>query len=160
MARDYRGARERAASKEDVMLIATVLRAKGDAVVTVAPSATVRELLDTLAEHRIGAVVVSSGAGIDGIVSERDVVRRLRESGSLLDQPVGGIMTTEVVTCRLETAVEELMATMTERRIRHVPVVDERGTMIGIVSIGDLVKSRISELEGERDDLVGYIGTR
>ena len=69
-------------------------------------------------------------------------------------------MTTDVVTCRRETAVDELMATMTERRIRHVPVVDERGAVVGIVSIGDLVKSRISELEGERDDLVGYIGAR
>ena len=78
----------------------------------------------------------------------------------LLDRPVGAIMTTEVVTCRRETAVDELMTTMTERRIRHVPVVDEHGALVGIVSIGDLVKSRISELEGERDDLVGYIGTR
>ena len=69
-------------------------------------------------------------------------------------------MTTDVVTCRRETPVEELMTTMTERRIRHVPVVDEHGAIVGIVSIGDLVKSRISELEGERDDLVGYIGAR
>jgi len=142
------------------MLIVTVLRAKGDGVVTVPPSATVRELLDTLAQHRIGAVIVSSGAGIAGIVSERDVVRHLRAGPDLLDQPVARIMTTDVVTCRRETPVEELMTTMTERRIRHVPVIDDHGVIIGIVSIGDLVKSRISELEGERDDLVGYIGTR
>jgi CBS domain-containing protein len=142
------------------MLIVTVLRAKGDSVVTVPPSATVRELLDVLAEHRIGAVVVSSGAGIAGIVSERDVVRHLREGAELLDQPIARIMTTEVVTCRRDTPVEALMATMTERRIRHVPVVDDHGAIVGIVSIGDLVKSRISELESERDDLVGYIGTR
>jgi CBS domain-containing protein len=148
-------------AKEDAMLIVTVLRSKGDAVVTVPPATTVRELLDTLAEHRIGAVVVSAGAGIDGIVSERDVVRRLRDSGAaILDQPVASIMTTDVVTCRSETPVDELMTTMTERRIRHVPVVDEQGDMVGIVSIGDLVKSRISELESERDDLVGYIGAR
>jgi CBS domain-containing protein len=159
-ARHYWSARERDVSEEDAMLIVTVLRTKGDAVVTVPPSATVRELLDTLAEHRIGAVVVSSGAGIAGIVSERDVVRRLRDGAALLDQPVARIMTTEVVTCRRETPVDELMTTMTERRIRHVPVVDERGAIVGIVSIGDLVKSRISELESERDDLVGYIGTR
>jgi CBS domain-containing protein len=140
------------------MLIVTVLRAKGDSVVTVPPSATVRELLATLAEHRIGAVVVSSGAGI---VSERDVVRHLHAAGAeVLDRTVGTIMTTEVVTCRRETPVVELMTTMTERRIRHVPVVDEHGAIVGIVSIGDLVKSRISELEGERDDLVGYIGAR
>ena len=142
------------------MLIVTVLRAKGDSVVTVPPSATVRELLDVLAEHRIGAVVVSSGAGIAGIVSERDVVRHLRKGAELLDQPIARIMTTEVVTCRRDTPVEALMATMTERRIRHVPVVDDHGAIVGIVSIGDLVKSRISELESERDDLVGYIGTR
>ncbi len=142
------------------MLIVTVLRAKGDSVVTVPPSATVRELLDVLAEHRIGAVVVSSGAGIAGIVSERDVVRHLRDGAELLDQPVARIMTTEVVTCRRDTPVEALMTTMTERRIRHVPVVDDHGAIVGIVSIGDLVKSRISELESERNDLVGYIGTR
>ena len=143
------------------MLIVTLLRSKGDAVVTVPPNATVRELLGTLAEHRIGAVVVSSGAGIAGIVSERDVVRHLHVAGAeVLDSSVGSIMTTEVVTCRRETPVDELMTTMTERRIRHVPVVDEHGAIVGIVSIGDLVKSRISELEGERDDLVGYIGAR
>ena len=142
------------------MLIVSLLRAKGDSVVTVPPTTTVRELLDVLADHRIGAVVVSSGAGIAGIVSERDVVRHLRNGAELLDQPVARIMTTEVVTCRRETPVDELMTTMTERRIRHVPVVDEHGAIIGIVSIGDLVKSRISELESERDDLVGYIGNR
>jgi CBS domain-containing protein len=143
------------------MLIVTVLRTKGDAVVTVPPNATVRELLDVLARHRIGAVIVSSGAGIAGIVSERDVVRHLRGSGAaILDRPVSRIMTTDVVTCRGETSVEELMATMTDRRIRHVPVVNDHGAIVGIVSIGDLVKSRISELESERDDLVGYIGTR
>jgi CBS domain-containing protein len=143
------------------MLIVTVLRAKGNEVVTVPPTSSVRQLLDTLADHRIGAVVVSSGAGIAGIVSERDVVRHLRASGAaILDRPVARIMTTDVVTCRRETPVEELMATMTDRRIRHVPVVDDHGAIVGIVSIGDLVKSRISELESERDDLVGYIGTR
>ena len=142
------------------MLIVTLLRAKGDAVVTVSPSATVRELLDTLAEHRIGAVVVCSDEEIAGIVSERDDVRHLRGGAQLLDQPVSDIMTTDVVTCRGETAVDELMTTMTERRIRHVPVVDDAGALVGIVSIGDLVKSRISELVSERDDLVGYIGAR
>ncbi len=147
------------------MLIVTVLRTKAGegmgAVVTVSPDSSVRDLLETLAQHRIGAVVVSAGDGIAGIVSERDVVRHLRAAGaSILDRSVARIMTTDVVTCRRETAVDELMATMTERRIRHVPVVDERGAVVGIVSIGDLVKSRISELEGERDDLVGYIGAR
>jgi CBS domain-containing protein len=143
------------------MLIVTMLRSKGDFVATVPPAATVRDLLDVLAEHRIGAVVVSAEGGIDGIVSERDVVRHLSAAGGgLLDRPVSTIMTAEVVTCRRDTAVEDLMRTMTDRRIRHVPVVDDDDALVGIVSIGDVVKSRISELESERNDLVGYIGTR
>jgi len=143
------------------MLIVTMLRSKGDFVATVRPTATIREFLDTLAEHRIGAVVVSADGGIDGIVSERDVVRHLSAAGgALLDHPVSSIMTADVVTCRRDTAVDDLMRMMTDRRIRHVPVVDDDGALVGIVSIGDIVKSRISELESERDDLVGYIGTR
>ena len=143
------------------MLIVTMLRSKGEFVATVPPTATVRELLGVLAEHRIGAVVVSADDSIAGIVSERDVVRRLGDdAAALLDRPVSAIMTADVVTCTPQTAVEDLARTMTERRIRHVPVVDDDGALVGIVSIGDVVKSRISELEGERDDLVGYIGTR
>ena len=143
------------------MLIVTVLRAKGDFVATIPPTATVRDLLDLLAEQRIGAVVVTADDAIAGIVSERDVVRRLADDGgALLDRQVAEIMTADVVTCSKETSVEDLARTMTERRIRHVPVVDADGALIGIVSIGDVVKSRISELEGERDDLVGYIGAR
>lgn len=143
------------------MLIVTVLRAKGDFVATIPPAATVRDLLDLLAEQRIGAVVVTADDAIAGIVSERDVVRRLADDGgALLDLQVAEIMTVDVVTCTKETSVEDLARTMTERRIRHVPVVDADGALAGIVSIGDVVKSRISELEGERDDLVGYIGAR
>ncbi len=141
------------------MLIVTVLRAKGNFVATIPPSATVRDLLDLLAEQRIGAAVVTAEDAIAGIVSERDVVRRLAgDGGALLDRQVAEIMTADVVTCTPETPVEDLARTMTERRIRHVPVVDAEGALVGIVSIGDVVKSRISELEGERDDLVGYIG--
>jgi CBS domain-containing protein len=143
------------------MLIVTVLRAKGDFVATIPPTATVRDLLGLLAEQRIGAAVVTSQDAIVGIVSERDVVRRLADdAGGLLDRQVAEIMTVDVVTCSKETSVEDLARTMTERRIRHVPVVDADGALVGIVSIGDVVKSRISELEGERDDLVGYIGAR
>ena len=143
------------------MLIVTVLRSKGDFVATVAPTATVRELLDVLAEHRIGAAVVMLEDAIAGIVSERDVVRHLSEhGGALLDLPVSRIMTVDVVTSRRDATVEDLARIMTERRTRHVPVVDDAGTLVGIVSIGDVVKSRISELESERNDLVGYIGTR
>jgi CBS domain-containing protein len=143
------------------MLIVTVLRAKGDFVATVAPTATVRDLLGVLSEQRIGAAVVTADDAIVGIVSERDVVRRLADDAdALLDRRVSEIMTADVVTCARETPVEDLARTMTERRIRHVPVVDDTGALIGIVSIGDVVKSRISELESERNDLVGYIGAR
>ena len=140
------------------MLIVTVLRAKGDAVVTVPPSSTVRELLETLAQHRIGAVVVSSGDGIAGIVSERDVVRRLNRGADMLDSPVSEIMSSEVRTCDGHDTVDEVMALMTAGRFRHVPVVKD-GRLAGIVSIGDVVKSRMSELEFERDQLDHYVHT-
>lgn len=140
------------------MRIRDILRKKGSAVATVRPDATVRELLAKLAELNIGAVVVSpDGNAIAGIVSERDVVRRLHERGAgLLDAPVSEIMTVEVRTCAPETTVDELRRTMTEYRIRHVPVVSG-GRMVGLVSIGDVVKSAIDELETEREHLVGYL---
>ncbi|MBA9006124.1 CBS domain-containing protein [Thermomonospora cellulosilytica] len=140
------------------MRISDILRKKGSAVATVRPDATVRELLARLAELNIGAVVVSpDGAAIAGIVSERDVVRRLHEHGAaLLDAPVSQIMTEQVRTCAPEAAVADLRKTMTEHRIRHVPVVSD-GRMVGLVSIGDVVKSAIDELETEREHLVGYL---
>jgi len=143
------------------MLVANVVRAKGSDVVTMRADGSVRELLHVLAHHGIGAVVVSArGRAIAGIVSERDVVRALdRQGEALLDEPVASIMTPEVVTCGLPDHIDDVMAVMTEHRIRHVPVVDE-GALVGIVSIGDMVKRRIAELEGERDDLVTYIGAR
>ena len=127
-------------------------------VVTVKPDATVRELLGLLAEHNIGALVVSvDGGSVDGIVSERDVVRRLHEDEAVLDAPVSTIMSTEVETCEGNATVNELMQVMTERRFRHVPVVNEDGRLIGVVSIGDVVKSRMSELQFERDQLGSYV---
>ncbi|MFI0368658.1 CBS domain-containing protein [Actinomadura sp. KC06] len=140
------------------MRIRDILRRKGDTVATVRPEATVRQLLAVLAEHNIGAVVVSpDGASIAGIVSERDVVRRMHERGAvLLDRPVSDIMTSEVRSCGPADKVEDLRRTMTEHRIRHVPVVED-GRLTGIVSIGDVVKSAIDELESEREHLVGYI---
>ncbi|WP_433215235.1 CBS domain-containing protein [Microtetraspora malaysiensis] len=140
------------------MLIRTVLRRKGTDVVTVPPDATVTELLAVLAERNIGAVVVSEdGLAITGIVSERDVVRRLADRGSaVFDLPVSAIMTTEVHTCTPEANVDELRRTMTNHRVRHVPVVRE-GRLAGIVSIGDVVKSSIDDLETENEALVGYI---
>ncbi len=140
------------------MRITDVVKRKGSGVVTVRSDATVAELLDLLAEHRIGAAVVSDdGEGVHGIVSERDIVIHLRtERGALLDQPVSRIMTAEVHTCAPEDAIEDLAAAMTERRIRHVPVV-ENGRLTAIVSIGDIVKSRIDALQSERDQLRDYI---
>ncbi|MEV4469425.1 CBS domain-containing protein [Nonomuraea sp. NPDC049504] len=140
------------------MLIGSILRNKGSHVTCVSPAATVRELLTELAEHNIGAVVVSSdGVTIEGIVSERDVVRRLHDRGaSILDAPVSSIMTTEVTTVGPGENVESLRRTMTNQRFRHMPVVDG-GRLIGIVSIGDVVKSAIEELETEKASLVDYL---
>lgn len=140
------------------MLIGTILRNKGNAVTTVTPESTVRELLAKLAEHNIGAVVVSDdGVTITGIVSERDVVRRLHDRGAgILDQPVSTIMTSEVRTAGPGDNVEELRRTMTNHRFRHMPVVED-GRLVGIVSIGDVVKSAIEELETEKASLVDYL---
>jgi CBS domain-containing protein len=140
------------------MRISDVLTSKpSDEVVTISPDATVRELLGLLARHNVGAVVVSGdGQAVDGIVSERDVVRRLHEDESVLDGPVSVIMTSDVQTCDPATPVDDLRVLMTERRIRHVPVVSE-GRLTGIISIGDVVKSSIDQLQFERDQLDHYV---
>lgn len=140
------------------MRISDVVKSKGSQVITVRPDDTVAHLLKVLADHRIGAVVVSGdGASVEGIVSERDVVRHLHSSGtSVVDGPVHAIMTREVVTCEPSLSVEELEASMTEHRIRHVPVVVD-GSLTAIVSIGDIVKHHMDQLRHERDQLVGYI---
>jgi len=140
------------------MRITDVLRGKGTTVVTVRPDSPVTELLDLLAHHGVGALVVSSdGVTVEGIVSERDVVRRLQRDGAeMLGQPVSEIMTVEVHTAVPEVSIEDLMRLMTERRFRHVPVLVD-GSLAGIVSIGDVVKHRIDELQSERDQLTAYI---
>lgn len=140
------------------MRISDVIRRKGDKVVTVSSDATVQRLLEILEEHNIGALVVSDdGSTVTGIVSERDVVRHLRTAGAgLLEQTVATIMTSDVQTCTPEESTEDLARTMTDRRIRHVPVVID-DHLQAIVSIGDIVKWRIAELQTERDHLVDYI---
>jgi CBS domain-containing protein len=140
------------------MLIGTILRAKGSDVTTVSPDASVTELLARLAEHNIGAVVVSTdGVTIAGIVSERDVVRHLHSRGAaVLQEPVSAIMTADVRTVGPGDNVEELRRTMTTQRFRHMPVVED-GRLVGIVSIGDVVKSAIEELETEKASLVDYL---
>jgi CBS domain-containing protein len=140
------------------MRVSEVLRRKGATVITIAPDASVRDLLALLAEHGIGAVVVSGdGVVVAGIVSERDVVRRVHQDGEqVLGGPVAAIMTAEVETCAPPDDVEQLMSVMTERRVRHLPVVED-GRLVGLVSIGDVVKHRISEVQAERDQLSAYI---
>jgi CBS domain-containing protein len=129
-------------------------------VATVAPEATVSEVLAELAEHGVGALVVTGdGAQIAGIVSERDIVRALHHRGiAILSEPVSTVMTADVHTCSPDASVDSLMAVMTERRIRHVPVVVD-GALAGIVSIGDVVKHRLHDLEDENTKLVEYIQT-
>jgi len=135
-----------------------VVRRKGADVITVRADASVTELLSLLSEHRIGAVVVSDdGETVHGIVSERDIVRHLHTDGAgLLDAPVSQIMTSDVHTCSPEDSLDALESAMTERRFRHVPVVvDDK--LVAIVSIGDVVKNRIDDLQAERDQLRTYI---
>ncbi len=140
------------------MRIKDVLASKGVAgVVTIAPDATLAELIETLTEHNFGALVVSEdGETVAGIVSERDVVRRLRDGGDALQGRVGDVMTTEVHVCEPSDSLEDLMRMMTLRRVRHIPVVT-KGKLAGLVSIGDAVKARIGELEFERDQLNQYV---
>lgn len=125
-------------------------------VITVAPDATVRELVALLAQHNVGALVVCEGETLAGIVSERDVVRRLQQDETVLDRPVSSIMTSDVKTCAPDMRVNDLMQVMTTERFRHMPVLDD-GRLVGIVSIGDVVKHRMNELEFERDQLDSYV---
>ncbi len=140
------------------MRINEVLKHKAvEGVVAITPDASVRDLVALLAEHNVGALIVSvDGTSVDGIVSERDVVRRLHGDDEVLEATVDTIMTASVRTCAPDSTVDELMALMTEHRIRHVPVVDD-GRLVGIISIGDVVKNRMAELEFERDQLDSYV---
>ncbi len=140
------------------MRIADILKAKPDAtVITIGPDAGVRELLALLAEHNVGALIVSSdGESLEGIVSERDVVRHLHNDGTVVNNTVRAIMTELVETCEPGDQLDELMEIMTRRRIRHVPVVQD-GKLAGIISIGDVVKHKMSQLEFERDQLDSYV---
>jgi len=141
-----------------VMRISDVIKRKGGDVITVRTDASVAELLSLLAQHQIGAVVVSDdGESVHGIVSERDIVRHLHTDGAgLLDAAVASIMTAEVHTASPDDGLDALESMMTERRFRHVPVVVD-GRLVAIVSIGDVVKNRIDDLQAERDQLRTYI---
>jgi len=140
------------------MRIGEILNAKDSRdVVTIKPDAGVRELIALLAEHNIGALIVSAdGTTMDGIVSERDVVRHLHSDGTVVNNQVSAIMTSVVETCGPDDDLDDVMQTMTARRIRHVPVVTDDG-LAGIISIGDVVKHKIGQLTFERDQLDNYV---
>lgn len=140
------------------MRISQVIAGKASQdIVTVSPDAGVRELLALLAEHNIGAAVVSAdGTSVAGIVSERDVVRGLSSGADVLAGKVSDIMTAEVATCGPEDGLDEVRRQMTDGRFRHLPVVRE-GRLIGLVSIGDVVKAYIDQVEFERDQLDSYL---
>ncbi len=139
------------------MKISDILRYKGAEVVTIAPSDSVASLVAALAEHNLGALIAVEGDRVVGIVSERDVVRRIAEQGAaVLEIPVAEIMTSSVLSCASTDSVDSIAETMTQRRIRHMPVIDG-DALAGIVSIGDVVSSRIRQLEQDRGQLEQYI---
>ena len=146
-------------AKEPTMKISTLIT--GKRVETISSSATLHDLVNALNVHHVGALVVSpDGKKIEGIVSERDVVRAMPSKlDEIADMRVRDLMTSEVITCTPTSTVAELMTVMTERRIRHIPVVDESGNLISIVSIGDVVKAHISDLDSERKALRDYVNS-
>jgi CBS domain-containing protein len=139
--------------------VSVILDRKGADVVTIGRDTTVPDALKTLAEHNIGALIVSDHTGeISGIISERDIVRRLAGLGSAtLDLTVAEVMTADVRTCTLDATADEVMQVMTTQRARHLPVLDDDGRLAGIVSIGDVVKSRIDDLETQARSMQDYI---
>jgi CBS domain-containing protein len=142
------------------MSVELILAEKGRKVVTVRPEQTLAEAAETLSRHRIGAaVVVGSDERVLGIISERDMVRAVADSGAkALEEPLSQRMTNKVVTCTSHTTIDQLMGLMTEGKFRHIPVV-EAGRLTGIVSIGDIVKHRLADVEAERQALQDYIAT-
>lgn len=142
------------------MQVARVLKTKGSRIVTARPDATVAEVARTLKAERIGAIVITDDGGrVVGILSERDIVRALPEHGAgLLDKRVADLMTREVVSCSPEDDLDHIRREMTGGRFRHIPVIED-GKLVGIVSIGDIVKNRLEELESERQQLREYISS-
>ena len=142
------------------MTVKAILEQKGRDVVTIGPDASLGEAVQMLAEKRIGAIVVTRNGGrIAGIVSERDIVRTIARMGaSALEESVASVMTPKVLVCRESNTVNEVMETMTRERFRHLPV-ERDGVLVGIVSIGDVVKRRIEDVEREAEDIKAYIAT-
>jgi CBS domain-containing protein len=141
------------------MNVAQILTVKGNAVVHVAPDSRLADVVTLLRNKRIGAVIVSSdGRRIEGILSERDVVHRLADRGpAVLEDTVSTVMVNPVITCGTTETVAEIMGMMTQRRFRHLPVVDDQGLLAGMISIGDVVKARLDEIESEAESLREYI---
>ena len=141
------------------MNVQSILSKKGSEVVTIAPTATLAEATALLRDKGFGALVASAdGSSIDGIISERDIVRALATEGTAtLERDVASCMSAEVFTCQASDSIDALMSMMTERRIRHLPAVDGDGKLTGMISIGDVVKFRLGELERENDQLHDYI---
>lgn len=142
------------------MNIAQLLKAKGRAVTTARPDVKLLDIIASLASKRIGAIVVVGEKGeLAGIISERDVIQALAKSSeAVLEEPVSKHMTREVITCQESTTIDEMMELMTQGRFRHVPVIDD-GALIGIISIGDVVKNHIAEVEMEVTAMRGYFAT-
>jgi CBS domain-containing protein len=141
------------------MLVSQILKVKGDAVFTASPGETLGALTALLHARRVGALVVLEGDAVVGIVSERDIVRAVAEAGAeALARPVSDFMTRDVLFAEPGETVDSLLARMTDRRVRHLPVCKAE-RLIGIISIGDLVKSKIQEVEAEADGLRAYIAT-
>jgi CBS domain-containing protein len=139
------------------MLVSDILKTKGSSVISLAAGVSVRAAASKLAQHGIGAVLVMNGERVMGILSERDIVRRLADEGAkILDVSIDSVMTRGIVSCHLSDTVDQVMEAMTARRIRHLPVI-ENGRIVGIVSIGDVVKSVIDDVRHEAEDLKRYI---
>ena len=136
-----------------------ILASKGRGVRTIKPEATVGDAIRRLCSERVGALVVSAdGSRIQGIISDRGITCAIAEHGiEVMKSPVRSIMTEKVITCTLGDTVSSLMGVMTDRRIRHIPVVDQEGLLTGIISIGDVVKNRLDEIQGEADAMREYI---
>ena len=142
------------------MLVSQILKTKGDAVVSIDPDETVSAAATLMARHNVGAVLVCSDAGeVRGILSERDLARGLANQGrAVCDAKIGALMTADVITCAPSDTSDSLMEMMTHRRIRHVPVVND-GKLVGMISIGDVVKARLGELQSQAAELQAYIAT-
>ncbi|MBA7467997.1 Inosine-5'-monophosphate dehydrogenase [subsurface metagenome] len=141
------------------MTVRAILDTKGHNVLSVEPEAKLSAAVKLLSERRIGAVLVMSQGRMEGILSERDVVRVLGERGAaVMDEPVSGVMTRKVISCREKDTVSEIMETMTHGKFRHLPVVED-SKVVGLISIGDVVKWRVSEYEREQEALREYIKT-